>query len=106
MTRALMEQIVTYVTCFAAVGLFFATCALVWVTIHHARSAERMAAAADRLGEIVERRANELAEVAELSTLVNVMTSDYLGPTYVSGLKAILSEVDQRRSARAAQRQK
>jgi len=50
-----VDQLVNYVTCVAAVGLFIATCALVWVTIHHAHSAEKMAAAADRLGEILDR---------------------------------------------------
>jgi hypothetical protein len=49
---------------------FFATCALVWVTIHHAHSAEKVAAAADRLGKILERQAEALAEVIELNALV------------------------------------
>jgi hypothetical protein len=55
-----MEPFVNYVTCFAAVGLFFATVglviatrALVEVTRHHAQHAERMAAAAGRLAEVL-----------------------------------------------------
>jgi hypothetical protein len=66
-----MDQFVAYVTCIAAVGLFFATCALVWVTFHHAHSAEKMAAAADRLGEILDRHAEALTEANEVQALVS-----------------------------------
>ncbi|HXO25834.1 MAG TPA: hypothetical protein VOA80_00675 [Thermoanaerobaculia bacterium] len=92
-----MEQIVNYVTCFAAVGLFIATCALVWVTIHHARAAERMAAAADRLG----RQAEALTEVTGVHALVSAIATqplavqpslDLIGP--------LIQELTQRHKAR------
>jgi hypothetical protein len=73
-----MDQIVSYVTCFAAVGLFFATCGLVWVTIHHAHSAEKMAAATDRLGEILDRQAVALADVVELHALVSALAARHV----------------------------
>jgi hypothetical protein len=115
-----VDQIVNYVTCIAAVGLVIATCALVWVTVHHARSAERMAAAADRLGEmldretekmaaaadrlgeIVDRQAKELVEVVELSTLVSGLTSAYVASTsgYHNRLMEIIRELEQRRGDR------
>lgn len=101
-----MEQIVNYVTCFAAVGLFIATCALVWVTVHHARSAERMAAATDRLGEILNRQANALADVAELNALVSAMGALHVnmsgGGAHKQDLERMINELDQRRRGRTA----
>lgn len=100
-----MDQIVNYVTCFAAVGLFFATCALVKVTIHHAHSAERMAAAADRLGEILDRQGNVLAEVAELNALITTMDArrrpDVMGVgPHDARLLELFNELLTRRAAR------
>lgn len=104
-----MDQIVNYVTSFAAVGLFFATCALVAVTVHHARSAEKMANAADRLGVILDDQGGLLAEVAELNALVSAMMAvrrpDVMGPgPYDERLKELINELLTHRITRAAAR--
>jgi hypothetical protein len=69
------------------------------VTRHHARYAEKMAAAADRLGEILDRQGKTLAEVAELNALVTAIAA---GPTYASGrqnprLGELVKELEERR---------
>lgn len=104
-----MDQIFNYVTCIAAVGLFIATCALVWVTIHHAHSAEKMVAAADRLGEILDGQAKALAEVAnqakalaDVAGLNALVTAAAAGPSLSTGrhnteLQRIVTEWRERR---------
>ncbi|HEV3456977.1 MAG TPA: hypothetical protein VHG32_10490 [Thermoanaerobaculia bacterium] len=90
-----MDQIVNYVTCFAAVGLFIATCALVGVTVHHARSAEKLAAAAHDLGLILRAQGTALAKVAELNALVNALAADHVvkgGPRF-SELASIINRL-------------
>lgn len=93
-----MAQIIAYVTCIAAVGLFIATCALVWVTVHHARSAERMAAAGDRLSETLDRQAEALTEVIEVHALVTA-TAIAGGPHYPEA-RELVEELRRRREDR------
>lgn len=49
-----MDDAMRYVESFAAIGLFIATIALVYVTVQHARHAAKLADAADRLGAILD----------------------------------------------------
>ncbi len=69
----------TYLESFAAVGLFIATIALVWVTVHHARHAAKLAAAADRLGATLENRGMALEKAIDLHTLVTALAARHTG---------------------------
>lgn len=64
-----------YVESFAAVGLVIATIALVWVTRRHVRHAAMLAAAADRLGAILESQGMALATATDLHTVVTALAA-------------------------------
>jgi|ERR1700674_2425183 len=101
----LLDQIVSIATCVAAIGLVIATCVLVSVTRHHARYAEKLAAAADRLGEILDRQGKALADVAELNALVSAMAARHMNMSgrglHEVELKAVVNELHERRKAMA-----
>lgn len=63
----ILDQIVNLSTCVAAIGLVIATCVLVSVTRHHARHAEKLATAADRLGDVAQLHALVVALASRVS---------------------------------------
>ncbi|HVT61286.1 MAG TPA: hypothetical protein VHR45_23185 [Thermoanaerobaculia bacterium] len=85
-----MEHIVIYVTGFASLGLFGATWVLVGVTAHHVRSATKMAAAAERL-----------AEVIETSTLVSAIAALPAANTtaFPDTIRSVIHELKTRRES-------
>lgn len=107
LTHDLAKLFIDGATFIAAAVLAFVTWQLVRVTRHHAHYAEKMAAAADRLGEILDRQASALAEVAELNALVSAMAARYMNlsghGSHEVELKAVIDELHERRKARAQQ---
>jgi hypothetical protein len=70
-----MESAMRYVESLSAVGLFVATIVLVWVTRQHVRHAAMLAAAADRLGAILESQGQALATATDLHTMVTALAA-------------------------------
>jgi len=113
-----MDQIVNYATPIASIGLLIATCVLVVVTRQHARHAEKLAAAADRLGEILDRtatagdrlggildrHAEELTEVTELHALVGAAAIAG-GPLFAEA-RELVGELRQRRLDRKMKKER
>ena len=100
MDHDIAKLLIDGVTCIAAGALAFVTWQLVRVTRHHAQYAEKMAAAADRLGEILDSQAKALTGVTELHTLVNAMAAlpMTVQPNF-DRMVGIIEELNQRRTA-------
>src|ERR1700681_4857014 len=86
-------------TCIAAGVLAFVTWRLVLVTQQHAGYAEKMAAAADRLGEILDRQAKALTDVTELHALVTA-TAIPTPHTSRAAVESLIAELQGRRDNR------
>ncbi len=102
MDHNIAKLLIDGATCIAAVVLAFVTWQLVRVTRHHAHYAEKMAAAADRLGEILDRQAEALKGAAELHALVSAMAALHLnmsgGGAHHNDLERLVNLLAERRN--------